>query len=278
VTRRELGLASALALAALGCRSRFEGGGELRAQKVLLQREVEGLRASVARLERGEPVLPQGDVAVAVADALVRDLIRAQLPFRAEVDRFHVALEDAEVRFRGSPTIELRGTVNLKQRPSLAAAVTLIGALDEIAVDPATATLKAKITVDHLSIESAAGIEQLLSGATLDEVARLLRLQIRDKLPALQIPVKVQQSIDLPAVTQGPVRLEGARMPLQAAVSQVLAGQGTLWIAVHFEPGELVKTADAPNVKDTSAADVDALGFDDKSSSGKPAARPEKRR
>ena len=40
-------------------------------------------------------------------------------------------------------------------------------------------------------------------------------------------------------------------MPLQVAVSQVLAGQGILWIAVHFEPGDLVKTADAPEVADT---------------------------
>jgi len=250
--------------AAPACRSKFEGGGDLRAQKVVLQREVEGYREAAARLERGDPVLPKEDLAIAIADSLIRDLIAAQLPFEADVDKFHIALRTAEVRFRGSPVVELTGALNLKDRPNLQAAARVIGALEDIAVDPATATLKARISVDHLSIESVAGIEQLMSGATLDEVGRMVRLQIKNSLPEIQIPVKVQQSIELPAVTRGPVRLEGARMPLQVGVSQVLAGQGILWIAVHFQPGDLVKTADAPEVADSQASDVDAVGFDDK--------------
>jgi hypothetical protein len=35
-------------------------------------------------------------------------------------------------------------------------------------------------------------------------------------------------------------------MPLQIAVSQVVAGQGRLWIAVHVEPGDFVKTGGPP--------------------------------
>ena len=128
--------------------------------------------------------------------------------------------------------------------------------------------------MDHLGIERAAGIEQLLSGSTMDEVARLVRLQLKDRLPPIQIPVKVQQSIDLPAVTTGPVRIDGASMPLQVAVSQVLAGQGLLWIAVHFQPGDLVKTADAPEVGDASADDAGvSLGADDDAGKGKPTAK-----
>jgi hypothetical protein len=267
----------ALALATLACSKKFEGGGDLRAQKVVLEREVEGYREAAARLERGEPVLPKEDVAIAIADSLVRDLIAAQLPFEADVDKFHIALRTAEVKFRGSPVVELTGALNLKNRPNLQAAARVIGALEGIAVDPATATLKARISVDHLAIEQVAGFEQLLSGSTLDEVGRMIRLQIKEKLPEIQIPVKVQQSIELPAVTRGPVRLDGARMPLQVAVSQVLAGQGILWIAVHFQPGDLVKTADAPEVADTNASDVDAVGLDDADAAkgGKPDAKPD---
>jgi hypothetical protein len=107
----------------------------------------------------------------------------------------------------------------------------------------------------------------------------MIRLQIKNALPEIQIPVKVQQSIELPAVTRGPVRLEGARMPLQVAVSQVLAGQGILWIAVHFQPGDLVKTADAPEVADSQASDVDAVGFDDKPEATKgDSAKPDARK
>jgi hypothetical protein len=84
---------------------------------VVLQREVEGYREAAARLERGEPVLPKEDVAIAISDALVRDLIGAQLPFEADVDKFHISLRTAEVKFRGSPVVELSGALNLKNRP-----------------------------------------------------------------------------------------------------------------------------------------------------------------
>jgi hypothetical protein len=267
-------LVPVLVLSVFACDSKFKGGGDLRAQKVVLKREVDGLREAVARLEKGEPILPIDDVAIAIDDTLVRDLIAAQLPFEMDVDRFHVSLTEAEAQFRGSPVVRLRGALNVKKRPSLAAAVNVIGALEGIAVDPASGTLRARIAVDHIGIEKAAGIEQLLSGATMDEVARTVRLRIKDLLPPIQIPVKVQQSIDLPAVTTGPVRIDGATMPLQVAVSQVLAGRGLLWISVHFQPGDLVKTADAPEAGDASAAEAGvSLGTDDEASAGKPAAK-----
>ena len=249
-------LVPALALVLPACESEFKGGGDLRAQKVILKREVDGLREGVARLEKGQPILPLDDVVVAIDDTLLRDLITAQLPFEMDVDRFHLSLTEAEAQFRGSPIVRLRGVLNSKKRPDLAAAVSVIGALEDIEVEASSSTLRARIAVDHIGIEKAAGLEQVLSGSTMDEVARLVRLQLKDRLPPIQIPVKVQQSIDLPAVTTGPVRIDGARMPLQAAVSQVLAGQGQLWIAVHFQPGDLVKTADAPEVGDASAAEA----------------------
>jgi hypothetical protein len=266
-------LVPVLALSAVACDSKFEGGGDLRAQKVVLKREVDGLREAAARLEKGQPILPLDDVAIAIDDTLLRDLIAAQLPFEMDVDRFHLSLTEVEAHFRGSPVVRLRGALNLKKRPDLAATVNVIGALEEIQVEPSSSILRARIAVDHIGIEKAAGIELLLSGATMDEVARMVRLQLKDRLPPIQIPVKVQQSIDFPAVTTGPVRIDGARMPLQVAVSQVLAGQGRLWIAVHFQPGDLVKTADAPEAGDASAADADvSLGADD-AGAGPPAAK-----
>ena len=262
-------LVPVLALAAAACHSKFEGGGDLRAQKVVLQREVEGMSAVVARLERGESMLPLDDVVISIDEALVRDLIAAQLPFETDVDRFHLSLKEAAVKFAGSPVVRLRGALRLKERPDLEGTVEVLGALEGIEVDPSSSILRAKIAVDHLGIEKAAGIEKVLSGATLDELARRVRLEIKGRLPSIQIPVKVQRSIDLPAVTHGPVRIDGATMPLQVTVSQVLAGQGKLWISIHFQPGDLVKTADAPPAGDTKAQDADvSLGADDEAVPG----------
>ena len=262
-------LVPVLALAAVACHSKFEGGGELRAQKVVLQREVEGMRAVVARLARGESMLPLDDVVISIDEALVRGLIAAQLPFETDVDRFHLSLKEAAVKFAGSPVVRLRGALRLKERPDLEGTVEVLGALEGIEVDPSSSILKASIAVDHLGIEKAAGIEKVLSGATLDEVARRVRLEIKGRLPSIRIPVKVQQSIDLPAVTHGPVRIDGATMPLQVAVSEVLAGQGKLWISIHFQASDLLKTADAPPAGDTKARDADvSLGADDEAVPG----------
>lgn len=269
-------LVPCLVLAA-ACGRQFEGGGDLRAQRVVLDREVEGLRAVVERMERGEPMLPADDVAIAIEDTLIRDLIVAQLPFDADINRYHLRLIGADVQFRGSPVVRLTGELQVRDQPSLAAAVTLIGALEDIQVDQRASTLTARVAADHLSIDQATGLTQLLSGATLDEVARAVRLEIREQLPTIHIPVKVQQQIEFPAVTDGPVRMAGARLPLEVAVSQVTAARGRLWISVRVTPGAFVKVADAPAVGDTSARDADAV-LDDAPAARAPAAAPRPRR
>lgn len=257
---RRAAVACAIAAAFGGCgRSEFEGGGDLRARKVVLKREVDGLRAIVARLERGEPMLPNEDVAISISGDLVRDLITAQLPFELDVERFHLRLVEAQVLFRGSPVVKLRGTLFVREKPDYVAEVAAIGALQDIDVEPATGMLKAAIAIDHLSIEQAGGLEKLVSRATMDEAARTVRMQLKSSLPKLQIPVKLQQSVDLPAVTSGPVRIDGARMPIQVGVSEVMATRDVLWISVHFAPGDLVKTQEAPEAGDTKASDVGAM-------------------
>jgi hypothetical protein len=255
---RAAAILAALAASLVGAcgKSEFEGGGDLRARKVVLRREVEGMREIAARLERGEPMLPKDDIAISIEGALVRDLITAQLPFELDVDRFHLRLSEADVLFRGSPVIKLRGTLFIREKPEYVAEIAAIGALEGVEVVPATGNLRASIAIDHLGIEQAGGLEKLVSRATLDEGARTIRLQLKESLPKLQIPVKLQQGIDLQAVTSGPVRIDVATMPIQVAVSAVVATRDVLWISVHFAPGDLVKTKEAPEAGDTSAADA----------------------
>ena len=229
------------ALAGLvSCDRAFEGAGDLRAQRVVLEREVEGLREVVRRLERGAPLLPAADVAIAVDDVVVRDLLLAQLPLEADVDRFRVRLTEADVQFRGSPTLQLRGRLQVRDQPDVTASVTVFGALDDIRVDPATSTLQATVAADHLSLDDATGLASYLSGATLDEAARRVRLAMRPQLPVVRIPVSVRQQVDVPAVTDGPLRLAAFRLPLDATVSQVVAARGRLWVSVRLTPGEVV--------------------------------------
>jgi hypothetical protein len=255
------GVVVAAAIAAAGgCGRGYEGGGELRAQKVVLQREVEGLRESVSRLERGEPVFPMEDIAVAIDEALLRDLILAELPFETDADKVHLVLSEAEVQFQGAPTVRLRGSMTRSGLVDIEAAVKVIGALTGITVDHASGTLTAKIAVDHIEIEKAAGIETLLSGSTVDEIARALRLALAERLPTIRIPVKLEQAIELPAVSEGPVRVAGARLPIDVGVDRVFAGQGRLWVAIQFKPGQFTKTTDPPEARDLTEQELEETG------------------
>jgi hypothetical protein len=222
------------------------GGGqeeaELHARLSVLEREVEGQREVVARLERGEPALPMEDVIVALDESLVKELLEAQLPFEAEVEGYRIWLDQAEVRFRGSPGVTLRGGLALKDKPRLSGQVRVIGALEDIEVNRETGVLEARIAVDHLDLIEVVGVEGFLGGGVLNTLAQTIRKQIDGHLPGITIPVKVEQGIELPSVTDGPVRIQGATLPLAVGVSQILAGQSRLWVAVHVEPGDLSKT------------------------------------
>lgn len=202
-----------------------------------------GLHQAVAALERGESLLPANDVALGVEDGLVRDLVVAQLPVSFDVDRFHLSLTGAEVRFLGSPLVTLHGSGFLKEQPTVSAEVDAVGSLEDIRVEPASGVLRAKISVDHIGIERAGGLAALLGEAALDELARRLQARIAGQLPEVQIPVKVQQAVSFPAVASGPVRIAAAEMPLVVAVSRVYAGQGMLWIGIHVQSGEPTRVA-----------------------------------
>jgi hypothetical protein len=226
---------------ASGCADPHEGAGALHAQTVLLERELDGLRESAARLDRGESLFPDSDIVVSIDESFVQGLITARLPLELTAAPYRVVLTSVDVGFGGAPTVRLRGTITRDGMVTLDAAVGVVGALSGIEIDTTTSTLRAKIVADHLDIERAAGLESLLSGSTLDDVARLVRIEVATQLPPIEIPVRVQQDINIPAITDGPVRIHGARLPVRASVSRVFAANKRLWIGLHVEVGRMGK-------------------------------------
>jgi hypothetical protein len=228
-------------LLAAGCRDPYAGSSALQAEKAQLERELEGLRESAALISSGESLIPASDVVVVIQESLVEGLIARRLPIAIEALPYRIALTSVEVGFKGAPTVQLRGTVTRDGLPGISVAARLMGALSGIDVDTTTSRLRAVITADHLEIESAAGIGALLSGSSLDDVAELLRRELMAELPVVEIPVRVQEDIVIPAVTDGPVQLAGARFPLKASVSRVFAANGRLWIGLHVEVAQPAK-------------------------------------
>jgi hypothetical protein len=229
---------------ASGC-TRDEGGGELHARLSTLEREAEGLRVSLGKLERGEPIIPADAVAVGVSEAVIKEFLDAQLPFEADAERFKVRLSQGEAIFRGSPAVRLAGSIWPSEHPDLVGEVRIQGALEGIKVEHETGTLRATLVLDHVDLVQMGGLEKYIPGGSLNELARAVRKELEPRLPPVQIPVTIEQSVELPSVTDGPVLIQGARMPLEVAVADVFAGRGNLWVAIRVVPGELTKTAAA---------------------------------
>lgn len=228
-------------VAALGaaCSDPYEGAGALHAEVVTLERELEGLRDSAARLDRGEPVFPADDTLIAIEESFVQGLISAQLPIVVESAPYQVTLTAVDVGFTGAPIVRLRGTIRREGVLALDAVVSLTGALSRMEVDAGTSTLRAEMSADHFEIEEASGIDALLSGASLADVAALAREALDAQLPSIEIPVRVQENVDIPAITDGPVRFDSARLPLKVTVSRVLATEQRLWVSLHVDIGEV---------------------------------------
>jgi hypothetical protein len=173
---------------------------------------------------------------------VIKEFLDAQLPFEAEAGSFKVRLVQGEALFKGSPAVHLTGEITPTDHPDLVGEIAAQGALENIKVDPGSGTLRATIAIDHVELVKMAGLEKFVGGGSLDELGRVVRKQLAGRLPEVQIPVKIEQGIELPSVTDGPVLIQGARMPLEVAVADVFAGSGLLWVAVRVVPGELVKT------------------------------------
>ena len=133
-----LALVPVLALFAAGCGRGYEGGGDLRARKVVLEREVDGPA-------RGRGAAGAGRAAASGGGHRGRDRRHPA----ARPDRGAAALRDRRrpvppepARSRGAasgaPRVRLRGALASRSRLDLEAVVDVIGALDDIAVDAAT--------------------------------------------------------------------------------------------------------------------------------------------
>ncbi len=231
----------AVAILASACADPHAGAGALRAEQVLIERELEGLRDSAARLDRGESLFPDSDIIISIDESFVQGLITARLPIELTAAPYRVVLTAVDVGFEGSPTVRLRGTITRDGVVTLDVVVRVVGALSGIEIDTATSTLRARISADHLEIEEASGMESILSGSTLDDVALLVRREAESQLPTIEIPVRVQQDIEIPAVTDGPVRIKATRLPVRASVSRVFAANKRLWIGLHVEVGNMGK-------------------------------------
>lgn len=232
---RSLGLS--LVFAAAGC-SPSEEEVRYQARRAELERRAQGLRELVAEAEQGS-LIPSDRFFVGVGEQLVEDLFRSQLPLEQTLeDRFVVRLEEAEMEFDDKyGSVRIAGRVHPVRFPSRQVALRIEGGLGEASIDPQSGLLRVRVAIDHVDIAEAGGLEQLLGRGAIRYLGGKGRALLEEAIPAIEVPVRLERAVPVPAVEEGGVRFAALEVPLEVSVERVLALGGKLWVSFDADVG-----------------------------------------
>ena len=212
------------------------------AEEAVLERRRQGLITLVQAAAQGPLVSREaGRVLFLVDQSLVAALLATQVPREYVVEEvFRIWVTGARITFEDGLAL-----VRLDARASLVGAeddafadVAVFGDLEILREQPSAAVLRARINliaVDARRVEVAGKrrdadkLVERLGKAQLSAFAALAS--------ELEIPVRHDYAVEMPAVDEGPVRIQATTLPLRLTLVDVKAFKGRLWIsmAASFE-------------------------------------------
>jgi len=171
-----------------------------------------------------------------VDQGLVQDLVRSATPLEADVGGgFHVRVESAEASFAdGLAVVRLDGQASVAGKAA-SADVKVYGAIDVVALDSKSGVLTCRVSVSGVEATHAdvLGIHQpvrrLTEALTHGGLALLLG--------SIEIPVRIEDRLSIPAVDAHRLRIASADLPVQVAVQDVKVWGGKLWVSVKATIG-----------------------------------------
>ena len=202
----------------------------LSAQETLLTRQNQALIELTASAEKGT-LLNFKDVLVVVDQSLVQDLLRAVTPMDADVGKgFHVRIDSADTAFGdGVALVRMSGTATLDASP-VGAEVTVFGAIDAVQVDPQSGVLRCSVAILGVDAQDAKALGRNDPIGRLTEA--LAHGGLSRLLGGLEIPVRVEDHLSIPAVASKRLQIVAEHLPLAVGAEQIKVFGGKLWIFV----------------------------------------------
>jgi hypothetical protein len=232
-------LVLAWAMGSAGCAKPDPGANRRRTQVAVLRRQIVGLRDLVAAAEKGE-IANTGQVLIGIEEKLLTELVNANLPPEIAIaDRLRVKISQAEVRFRATTSIVLlRARLGSVSHADRFADVLLGGGLEEVQIEPATGRLTARIGLFHIEVEKTSGhVLAPLVATLIEEVGPEGLDLIAQKIPPVEIPVRLEPEIRIPGFGNGPVTVAPGMLPIKLVVARVAPVSGRLWIVLDASAG-----------------------------------------
>ncbi len=200
------------------------------AREALLLRQIQALRELTQDGDRGT-LLDFKGILIVVDETLVQDMLRTVSPLDAEIGGgFHVTVESVKAEFKGGVAlVSMTGTATA-QGAQVGAMVTVFGSIDAVAIDPASGLLRCNLGILAVEAENA----DTLGGN--DPVGRLSEALTEGGLAALlgplEIPVRLDNALTIPAVDSKRLDITAETLPLMVAARRIKVFGGKLWIFV----------------------------------------------
>jgi hypothetical protein len=224
----------ALALGAACSRRESPEDSRARSVQVFLRDQIAGLEKLIGQVERGE-VTTTDLLAIGVSEDLASGLLNASLPLETVVaERLRIRVDSAVPLFRGSrAALVFRTTVSSVRLPGASASLEIGGALESFEL--AEGRLRARVKLAHFAVRES-GLGDLAADA-IEKLVRANATTFQDAIPALEIPVHLEEAISIGGLTEGPVVARPGSLPLNVGVSQLIVGNRRLWVLLKAEAG-----------------------------------------
>jgi hypothetical protein len=244
------------------------------AEEAVLERRRQGLMTLVQAAAQGPLVSRDADRVLFLVDqSLVAALLATQVPREYVIeDTFRIWVTGARITFEDGLAL-----VRLDARASLVgveeeafADVAVFGDLEILRQQPSAAVLKARINLIAMDVRRVEVAGKRDVDALVERLGKARLSAFAALASELEIPVRHEHEIEMPAVDEGPVRIEASTMALRLTLVEVKAFKGRLWIsmAASFDaaaapPPAVIRTlpvpAASPSDKETPAQRVARL-------------------
>jgi hypothetical protein len=214
------------------------------AAEALLLRQRQGLLGLLDRTRNGRLLEPAArHVVMAVDEALVQSLLSAYLPADHVLEAgWAVRLAKAQVSFEdGLALVRLEGRITPAGAPTedLFADLVVWGDLSIAETQPRPEALLCHVNLIAVEAKRVDVVVRVKEAESLvAEVGRARLSDFASLLPALEIPVRQEQVVEIPGTPPGEkVRIAPARVDVRLTLADMDAHRGRLWLAMDVGLG-----------------------------------------
>jgi hypothetical protein len=241
-----LGAILATSAGVLGCGARDPPEvARARASHAFLAAQVADLEKLVAQAEAGD-LVTRDRIAIGISEGVVKQLLDAGLPQEAAVgDRVRVRIDSAQPYFRGNnAALVFQATARGIRLEGAVARLELAGSLERVRIQDGK--LMGDIQLGYFNVlDTSLGD---IAGDVLQDLVKHNLPALTALIPALEIPVHLEQSVDIDGLDEGVVVTRPGVLPLAMTVAEVLPVRERLWVFLEATAGpwKTVTVAEAP--------------------------------